>query len=72
MSISARRCFIRSTSTEYRFFVRANGAEHFMGAGQSKFLSNEVSTTFTGVMLGLFAQGEGEARFDNLRINYTF
>lgn len=63
---------IRSTSTEYQFFVRANGEEHFLGAGQSKFLSNEVSTTFTGVMLGLFAQGEGEVRFDQLHIHYTF
>ena len=63
---------IRSTSTEYQFFVRANGEEHFLGAGQSKFLSNEVSTNFTGVMLGLFAQGEGEVRFDQLHIHYTF
>lgn len=63
---------IRSTSTEYRFFVRANDEEHFLGTGQSKFLSNEVSTTFTGVMLGLFAQGKGETCFDNLHIHYTF
>lgn len=63
---------IRADSTSYRFFVRAGGGEICLGTAQTKFLSNEVSTTFTGAVLGLFAQGEGETRFDKLHIHYTF
>mgnify|MGYP005943748519 FL=1 len=63
---------VRSDSINYHFFVRANGVETCLGSGQSKFLSNEISTGFTGVVLGLFAQRGGETRFDNLHVRYTF
>lgn len=61
---------IRSDSINYQFFVRDSGREVCLGSGQSKFLSNEVSTHFTGTVLGLFAQNGGETRFDGLRITY--
>lgn len=63
---------VRSDSINYHFFVRADGVETCLGSGQSKFLSNEISTGFTGVVLGLFAQRGVETRFDNLHVRYTF
>lgn len=63
---------IRSDSVNYRFFAREDGSEICLGSAQTKFLANEVSTTFTGAVLGLFAQGEGESRFDALMIQYRF
>ncbi|MBQ4640472.1 MAG: family 43 glycosylhydrolase [Clostridia bacterium] len=62
---------IRSDSIHYHFFVRENGEETCLGSAQSKFLSNEISTTFTGVVLGLFSQKGGETRFEKLHIQYT-
>ena len=63
---------IRSDSVNYRFFVRSGDEEIYMGTAQSKFLSNEVSTRFTGAVLALFAQGEGESCFEKLKIVYSF
>lgn len=63
---------VRATSLQYQFSIQTEEKEIFLGIGQSKFLANEVSTVFTGVMLGLFAQETGETRFDRLNIRYTF
>lgn len=63
---------VRADSVNYRFFVRVGDVETCLGSGQSKFLSNEVSTGFTGAVLGLFAQNGGETRFNGLNIHYTF
>lgn len=63
---------VRADSVNYRFFVRVDGEETCLGSAQTMFLSNEVSTCFTGVVLGLFAQHGGQTRFDELNIRYTF
>ena len=63
---------VRADSLSYRFYLRADGHEELLGSGMSKYLSNEVSSPFTGVMLGLFAQGEGQSRFDELHITYKY
>ena len=64
---------IRADSLHYDFYLcTANGEVH-LGAGMSKYLSNEVSSPFTGVVLGLYAQGQGsQVRFDDLNVTYTF
>ena len=72
ISGSSAELVIRASSTQYDFYVRADGAETHLGSGQSKFLSNEISTTFTGAVLGLFAQRGGETYFERLNIHYTF
>lgn len=72
LSGDSAELIIRADSINYRFFVRVDGAETCLGSGQSKFLANEVSTGFTGVVLGLFAQHGGVARFDRMDIQYTF
>ncbi len=63
---------IRADSLNYRFYAVIDGTETFLGTGMTKFLSNEVSSPFTGVVLGLYAQGRGETRFDDLRITYHY
>jgi len=69
---STAELIIRSDSVNYRFFVRSGEEDIYMGTAQSKFLSNEVSTHFTGAVLALFAQGEGESCFEKLKIVYSF
>ncbi len=63
---------VRADIMNYRFYVVTDGVETYLGCGQSKYLSNEVSSPFTGVVLGLYAQGTGESRFDGLRITYQY
>lgn len=63
---------IRADSVTYHFYVHDGDQETCLGTAQSKFLANEVSTCFTGTVLGLFAQGKGETRFDDLKIVFTF
>lgn len=63
---------IKADSLTYRFYIRKGDEEVYLGTAQTKFLSNEVSTGFTGVVLGLYAQGDGESRFDALNIRYSF
>lgn len=63
---------IRADSLHYDFCLRTGGSEQHLGSGQTKWLSNEVSSPFTGVVLGLYAQGRGSTRFDDLLITYTY
>lgn len=63
------RLIIRSDSQIYRFFVKDKDNEYYLGYGQSKYLSSEVSGGFTGVMLGLFAVN-GRSEFSELCIKY--
>lgn len=61
---------VRSDSVSYNFFVNESGNETHLGYGNSKYLSSEVSGGFTGVVLGLYAQGNNTAVFENLKIEY--
>ncbi|MCH5287198.1 MAG: family 43 glycosylhydrolase [Christensenellaceae bacterium] len=61
---------IRSDSQTYHFYVRTGAEEIHLGYGLSKYLSSEVSGGFTGVVLGLYAQG-GTAAFENFSADYS-
>lgn len=61
---------IRADSLNYRFWVKEDWQEQPMGEGMAKYLSCEVSSPFTGVMLGLYAEGKGESRFEGLYVRY--
>jgi len=46
----------------YRFYLVQPGADAvLLGSGEALYLSSEVAGGFTGVYLGVFAEGEGEA-----------
>lgn len=64
------RLIIRSDSQVYNFYVNENGKETYLGCGLSKYLSSEVAGGFTGVVLGLYAQGNNKAVFENFRAEY--
>ncbi len=64
------KLIIRADSQVYNFYVSENGRETHLGCGLSKYLSSEVAGGFTGVVLGLYAQGNNTAVFENLKINY--
>ena len=43
---------------DYHFFAEFEGKRFDLGAAHTKYLSSEVAGNFTGVMIGLYAQGE--------------
>ncbi len=53
----------------YAFSVIADGAEHELGYGFSKYLSSEVCEGFTGVIIGLYAVN-GKAGFRGFGCEY--
>lgn len=57
---------IRMEPLRYHFYV--NGI--YLGSGQSKYLSSEVATGFTGVLLGLYAVDGNRAEFEGFRCEY--
>lgn len=61
---------IVSDSVFYNFFVNDNGERIYLGGGQSKYLSSEVSGGFTGVVIGLYAIGGNTAEFTDLEVKY--
>ncbi|MFC4099357.1 glycoside hydrolase family 43 protein [Paenibacillus xanthanilyticus] len=62
---------IEATHTRYAFKLRANGEELLLGSAQTKYLSSEVAGGFTGVIIGLYATGEGAvAEFSNFSCDY--
>ena len=65
------KLIIRSDSQIYRFFANDGEKEIPLGYGHSKYLSSEVAGGFTGVVLGLYAQGNNTAVFENFKIEYT-
>ncbi len=68
----AKLC-IRSDAYQYSFFVSEPDSEdqNYLGQGLSKFLSSEISSPFTGVICGLYAEHAGAAKFSNFRCIYT-
>ena len=61
---------IRSDSQVYTFCVKTEKEEIELGRGLSKYLSSEVSGGFTGVILGLYAQGGNTVGFENFSLRY--
>ncbi|MNE76079.1 hypothetical protein D3C80_1722920 [compost metagenome] len=51
---------IKSAAERYSFFLKqADGGELPLGTAHTKYLSSEVAGGFTGVLIGLYACGEG-------------
>lgn len=65
------RLIVRADNLFYKFYVSDGEKESFLGMGQAKYLSTEVSGGFTGVMTGLYAVGENTARFTDFKCEYT-
>lgn len=61
---------IRADNLEYRFFASDGDKEVYLGKGLAKYLSSEVSNSFTGVVLGLYAIGENTAEFTDFSLIY--
>lgn len=54
----------------YKFYVLTDEGERFLGMGQGKYLSSEVSGGFTGTLLGLYAVGNNKAEFTEFKLEY--
>ena len=61
---------VRADSYAYSFFVSENGEESYLGGGQAKYLTSEVSGGFTGTMTGLYSVGENTVVFSNFSCEY--
>lgn len=55
---------------QYHFHVTQKGEKRHLADGQTRLLSTEVATGFTGVVLGLYAAGENEAVFSEFSCEY--
>lgn len=62
---------IRASHERYSFLIRANGKDIPLGTAQTRYLSSEVAGGFTGVLIGLYAYGEGSmAEFSKFKCDY--
>lgn len=61
---------IRADNLAYRFYVLDKDKEIYLGKGAARYLSSEVSNSFTGVVLGLYAIGENLAEFSDFGLVY--
>lgn len=62
---------IRASNERYNFYLHADGKEILLGSAQTRYLSSEVAGGFTGVLIGLYAQGEGAAaEFTKFKCEY--
>ncbi len=57
------RLIIDCSNYVYLFKAEVGGKIYDLGGAQTKYLSTEVAGNFTGVMIGLYAQGERCAEF---------
>lgn len=60
---------ITSNNFVYNFNVIVNGTKHNLGMAQTKYLSTEVASGFTGVIVGLYAQN-GITEFKDFKLEY--
>ena len=60
---------IRAEAQNYHFYVQTQEGETLLGTGMAKYLSSEVATGFTGVILGLYAVN-GNATFTDYSCKY--
>ena len=61
---------IEADAFGYKMYADTWQGEFLLGYGQTKFLSSEVCGGFTGVMIGLFAEGEISAEFTDFSLKY--
>ena len=57
------RLVIEASNFVYQFRAEADGQTYFLGSAQTRYLSTEVAGNFTGVMFGLYAQGDMAGEF---------
>lgn len=60
--VNKKKLFIRvqGTNTQYKFYYSSNDKEYIhLGDLDVKYLSSETTISFTGIFLGLFAEGTG-------------
>ncbi|MFS0858450.1 MULTISPECIES: family 43 glycosylhydrolase [Paenibacillus] len=62
---------IQASHERYSFLIHADGKDILLGTAQTKYLSSEVAGGFTGVLIGLYASGEGSvAEFAKFKCDY--
>lgn len=62
---------IQASHERYSFLIHADGKDILLGTAQTKYLSSEVAGGFTGVLIGLYASGEGSvAEFSKFKCDY--
>ena len=54
----------------YKFIVCDGDKRFDLGIGQTKYLSSEVASGFTGVIIGLYAQRNNTAKFSDFKVEY--
>lgn len=66
------RLIVKADNFNYHFYISENkGDEIYLGSAQTRYLSTEVASGFTGVVIGLFAVGDGcKAEFTNFKCEY--
>ncbi|MBE6856365.1 MAG: glycoside hydrolase family 43 protein [Ruminococcus sp.] len=62
---------IYSNSYCYSFILCTENGEIQLGTAQTRYLSSEVAGGFTGVLIGLYATGEGSADFISFNCDYN-
>ena len=70
VNASSAKLTIEMNNFFYKFSVTDGEENHVLGIGQTKYLSSEVASGFTGVLIGLYAQGNNIAEFTNFRVEY--
>lgn len=64
------RLIITMDALHYHFNVLTDGSQVHLADAQTKYLSSEVATGFTGVILGLYAAGNNTAVFTDFSLQY--
>lgn len=64
------KLLVKSDNLQYHFYTVEEGKQCLLGSGYTKYLSSEVSSGFTGVVMGLYAIGKNTAEFTNFICEY--
>ena len=73
IKIGSAKLIINADNYGYAFSLSQGGEKVYLGSAQTRYLSTEVATGFTGVFIGLYAydkDANNTAEFSNLRIEY--
>lgn len=61
---------VEMDALQYRFYLVTDAGKQLLCTAQTRYLSTEVATGFTGVLIGLYAQGNNRAEFTNFSCRY--
>lgn len=67
---SSARLLVRADRLMYHFFLVGDEGEIALGSAGTKYLSSEVASGFTGVVMGLYAVGGQSAEFTGFSVTY--